>query len=379
MEGFADDDAEYDSLLDADDDTDADAEDDSLLDDEDDIEAETDHDSLLDTEANAESEGDDDAREEADDDIDAELEDDTDVEGDGDADAELDPELEDVSVAGIEALDCRVYRLVWDGFLLATDVRDTTEDTDADFDILGEIDTLGDADSDIEASAIERIYTSILAIFNIILLSLYIYRSKPLRILLLVLYAMEFAIPISRFNSSYVTWGTPRNAPFRRTVPFGYSDAHINLNNVIVLLQPLQIVELDWARKNIVLEETARISYLSKLDQFQTTVASTINQNYKGWLDSSIKNPQPLQPWLKGRRLTLYLSAQPDTLPFFTEDGPAVFSSKTIKPGDSIRAVVKLQGLSLQMSEDDTWTGRSRIQHHIVQLYKVSNPCLQEQ
>jgi hypothetical protein len=80
----------------------------------------------------------------------------------------------------------------------------------------------------------------------------------------------------------------------------------------------------------------------------------------------------PLQLWLKSRKLTLYLSAQPELLPFFTEAGSAVFSRDTIKPGDLIRAVVKIQGLSLQMSEDDTWTGKSRIQHHVLQLYKVN-------
>ena len=194
---------------------------------------------------------------------------------------------------------------------------------------------------------------------------------------------MEFAIPITRIDPSNIQWGTPRNAPFRRTIPFGYNDTSIHLNNLILMLQPLQIVELDWTRNHVILEETKRVSYLSKLDQFQTTVTNTLNKNYRIWLDGSMSVPLPLQPWLKGRRLTLYLSAQPETLPFFTEEGPAVFSSATVKPGDSIRAVIKIQGLSLQMSEDDTWTGKSRIQHHIVQLYKVSpsslNPCSQEQ
>jgi hypothetical protein len=37
-----------------------------------------------------------------------------------------------------------------------------------------------------------------------------------------------------------------------------------------------------------------------------------------------------------------------------------------------IRITVKLQGLSLQMVEDNIWTGKSRIQHHILQIYKVS-------
>ena len=84
-----------------------------------------------------------------------------------------------------------------------------------------------------------------------------------------------------------------------------------------------------------------------------------------------IKNP--LQPWLKLKKLTLYLSSQPETLPFFINGMPAIFSQDTVKPGDIIRAVIKIQGLSLQMTEDDIWTGKSRIQHHILQLYKVTS------
>jgi hypothetical protein len=60
-------------------------------------------------------------------------------------------------------------------------------------------------------------------------------------------------------------------------------------------------------------------------------------------------------------------------LTFFTEEGQAIFSEATIRPGDVIRAVVKIQGVSLQMTEDDVWTGKSRIQHHILQLYKVKS------
>ena len=186
---------------------------------------------------------------------------------------------------------------------------------------------------------------------------------------------MEFAIPISKFDPTHVRWGEPRVSPFRRTIPFGYDENQIVLNNLILVLQPLRIVELDWTRNQLILEETKNMSFLSKLEQLQVLVSNGLEKHSKHWLDGSNgSNGQchPLQPWLKSRKLTLYLSAQPESLPFFTEDGPSIFSEKTIKPGDLIRAVVKIQGISLQMSEDDIWTGKSRIQHHVLQLYKVT-------
>jgi hypothetical protein len=189
---------------------------------------------------------------------------------------------------------------------------------------------------------------------------------------------MEFAIPISRFDPSRVRWGEPRSGPFRKTIPFGYDENQLVLNNLILILQPLRVVELDWTRNQLVLEESRNKPFLSKLEQFQSIVSSELEKQCKYWLDETKVGPTngttPLQPWLKSKKLTLYLSAQPDTLNYYTDKGPTIFSDLTIKPGDIIRAVIKIQGLSLQMSEGDIWTGKSRIQHHILQLYKVTMP-----
>jgi hypothetical protein len=186
---------------------------------------------------------------------------------------------------------------------------------------------------------------------------------------------MEFAIPISRFDPTHIRWGSSKAGPFRKTIPFGYDENNIHLNSLILILQPLRIVEIDWVRKQVVLEEYKRLPFLSKLEQFQTLVTNELEAQTRRILSDCIPpvgSVITVQPWLKSKRLTLYLSAQPETLPFHTEAGPAVFSETTIKTGDILRAVVKIQGISLQMSEENTWTGKSRIQHHVLQLYKVT-------
>jgi len=187
---------------------------------------------------------------------------------------------------------------------------------------------------------------------------------------------MELAIPISQFDPTCVKWGQPRVGIFRRTIPFGYEENNVNFNSLIIALHPLKIVEIDYDKNQLVLEESKKGGqYLQKLEQFQANVSSELEKNSSKWIEESKVPPvvkSPLQLWLKSKRLTLYLSAEPEALRFYTSDGPAVFSDSIVKPGDSIRAIVKIQGLSLQMSEDDNWTGKSRIQHHILQLYKVS-------
>jgi hypothetical protein len=186
---------------------------------------------------------------------------------------------------------------------------------------------------------------------------------------------MEQAIPISKFDPTNVKWGPPKTGPFKRTIHFRYEENDIIFNNVILALHPLKVVEIDHEKNQLILEESKKYPYLSKLEQFQTLVSNELEKNSSKWIEES-KSPQliksPLQLWLKSKRLTLYLSSEPDLLPFYTPTGPAIFSDTTIKPGDIIRAIVKIQGLSLQISESDIWTGKSRIQHHILQLYKVS-------
>jgi hypothetical protein len=186
---------------------------------------------------------------------------------------------------------------------------------------------------------------------------------------------MEFCIPITRFDPSNVKWQQPRTGPFRRTIPFGYEENNITFNNLILGLHPLKVIDIDRTRNQLILEEPDTISLLTHVDQFQIDVSNELEKNSRSWVEES-KLPSiiksPLQPWLKSRRITLYLSTDPSLLHFYIDGKPAVFSYTAIKPGDMIRAIVKVQGLSLQMSEDDNWTGKSRIQHHILQLYKVS-------
>ena len=143
-------------------------------------------------------------------------------------------------------------------------------------------------------------------------------------------------------------------------------------NSLILVLEPLRVVQIDWERNQLVLEETGDKPFLAKLEQFQKTVNSYLLKNAKEWLEGSTTEIYALQPWLKSRRLTLYLSSEPASLPFYIEGAKAIFSEKLVKPGDFIRAVVKLYGISLQTTNQDVWTGKSRIQHHVLELYKVN-------
>ena len=186
---------------------------------------------------------------------------------------------------------------------------------------------------------------------------------------------MEFAIPISRFDQSNVKWGAPRSGALKQTVGFNYSDSSTHMLSLILILEPLEVVFIDWTRNQINMKENeAYMSFLSKIHQFQKSVHSRICKSAKEWLGQEcISDSAPVitQPLLKSGILTLYLSSDPSIITFRTQSGIQELSKETLKPGDLIRIVVKLYGASLQMSESNIWTGRSRIQHTILQIFKV--------
>ena len=193
---------------------------------------------------------------------------------------------------------------------------------------------------------------------------------------------MEFAIPVTRFDPSHVTLNEPRTGTFKKTIPFGYSDSTLVFSSLILNLEPLKVVEIDWDKNQLVLEEFTGLSFLSKLDQFQKLVNTQITNNFRKFLTEEelpdTLTIMPLQSCVKARRITLYLSNEPSNLPFFNDAVPPIgattsskFSKDTVQPGDLIRVVVRLHGISLQMTPSNIWTGKSRIQHHVLELYKV--------
>ena len=187
---------------------------------------------------------------------------------------------------------------------------------------------------------------------------------------------MEIVIPISQFDPKNVKLDHVRSNPLRRTISFTYEENNIAFSNLILMLHPLKVIEIDMEKKQIVLEESRGPALLAKLEQFQMNVNGELERNPEKWIEESklpsvIRNP--LQQWVKSKRFTLYLSSEPSSLCMFTEKGKTIFSEDSIKPGDMVRVIIKIHGLSLQMSEDDIWTGKSRIQHHILQLYKINS------
>jgi sucrose-6-phosphate hydrolase SacC (GH32 family) len=186
---------------------------------------------------------------------------------------------------------------------------------------------------------------------------------------------MDFAIPISHFDPKKVKLDQIKSCPLRKTISFAYQEENIQFTNLSLVLHPLRVIELDMEKKHLILEES-NSSLLSKLEQLQSNINTELEKNPRRWLEQSkipsiLKNP--LQQWIKSKQFALYLSSDPSSLSIFTDEGKVTFTEDILQPGDMVRVIIKIHGLSLQMSEEDIWTGKSRIQHHILQLYKLTS------
>lgn len=185
---------------------------------------------------------------------------------------------------------------------------------------------------------------------------------------------MELAIPLSKFSASAVTYGTYRNGYLRRTIPFAYEENQVSLTSLILVLQPMRVVEYDESRNHLVLEDVKKTSFFSKLETLQDLTQEALDSHKRQWLEGTTipREIHPVQPLIRNKRITLHLSSQRELMPYFVNGVKQELTATSLKPGDFVRAIVKLQGLSLQMSLEENWTGKSRIQHHVLQLFKVS-------
>jgi hypothetical protein len=184
---------------------------------------------------------------------------------------------------------------------------------------------------------------------------------------------MDLAIPIKEFDPRKVTIGKPRDKVFRKIITLEYEDSNIHLYNLILVLDPLRVTGIDFSNNTLTLEESNKSPNLSKLEEMCKILNAQLDLDYKKWLGNSSFDKTvrlPIQNWVNQGGINLYLSNKPELLPFYKLGSKSVLSTETLAPGDFVRVVIKIQGISLQMTEDDIWTGKSRIQHHILQLSK---------
>lgn len=188
---------------------------------------------------------------------------------------------------------------------------------------------------------------------------------------------MEFAIPLAKCNPENIKIEDIKTFSFRKILPIEYTEGKTCFKNLIISLPPLKVREIHLEKNQVTLEESEETNQLQILEKIQEKLLTFLEVNYTKWFhEIEIRDVKKIifQPWINSKRITLFLPSNTTTFSYFTENGQSVFSSNSLKPGEIVRAFINIHGLCLQLLENNNWTGRSRIQHKTLHLYKISTP-----
>jgi hypothetical protein len=194
---------------------------------------------------------------------------------------------------------------------------------------------------------------------------------------------MEWTIPAQTFVSANVHIAAP-NKSQKPVAALSYRDNDVTLPCFSTLLPPLPIKSYDSDTGKLVLSLVGVPAILNKLVALQTRMLETIHSNYSTWFPSERQHSldelsAAFQPLIQNNCLHLYCPMV--TVGSFNEI--SVFSGTEwlkgtiptglLAPGKLIRAAIRLQSISFhQHPVSKALTGRFRIQHRILALFKTS-------
>ena len=192
---------------------------------------------------------------------------------------------------------------------------------------------------------------------------------------------MEWTIPMQTFASSHVEI-LPPNKSQKPMASLTYSDEHITLPTLSILLPFLPIKSYDAETGKLSLSVTGYPQILAKLQAFQVKMLQAIHTNYSTWFSgerqrSIDETNASFQPLINNGCIHLYCPLV--TVGSFNEI--SIYSggswSRGLIPtglftvGKQIRLAIRLQGISFhQHPVSRKLTGRSRVQHRILAIYK---------
>ena len=164
--------------------------------------------------------------------------------------------------------------------------------------------------------------------------------------------------------------------------PLSYKDDDIVLPSLSILLPALPIKSYDAETGKLSLSLAAHTQLLAKLQALQVKILQAVYANYTTWFPSEQSRDidetnNSFQPLIFNNCIHLYCPLV--TVGSFNEIGlfsdntwsKGIIPSSLFIPGKTIRIGVRLQGVSFhQHPLTKKLTGRSRVQHRILVIYK---------
>ena len=192
---------------------------------------------------------------------------------------------------------------------------------------------------------------------------------------------MQLTVPIQTLTCSNVHILPPHKYQ-KPMAPLSYKDDDIVLPSLSILLPALPIKSYDAETGKLSLSLAAHPQLLANLQALQVKILQAVYANYTTWFPSEQSRDidetnNSFQPLIFNNCIHLYCPLV--TVGSFNEIGlfsdntwsKGIIPSSLFIPGKTIRIGVRLQGVSFhQHPLTKKLTGRSRVQHRILVIYK---------
>lgn len=194
---------------------------------------------------------------------------------------------------------------------------------------------------------------------------------------------MEWCVPLQKLEVNKIVLGNPSSRPNREmkpVAPLGYIDGAMIMPVLTILLPHMVIDSYNSAngRLELLIDSTMSVN---KLTSIQNGLMNSICNSQQMWFGRHQFTREDMndlfQPMIDGNKLHLYC---PSTLVDKRKGAGVIRLWKEgswiegvrpglLAPGQKIRVALQIQGISLQVSSDNVWTGRSRLQHRVLGIF----------
>jgi len=186
---------------------------------------------------------------------------------------------------------------------------------------------------------------------------------------------MEWTIPLQNLEISNICVAKPTHGS-KLISPISYEDDLAGFYNLSILLPSLPIKSYDAVSGRLQISLQGQ-GVLTKLQQFQEMIISTVHANQATWFPGEkISEKEDIrhgfQPFIEHGLLNLYCPcATPNEIYNYTGKQwvrgalqPSMFTT-----GRTMRLAIKIQGISFHQHHlSKMWTGKFRLQHRIIAI-----------
>lgn len=188
---------------------------------------------------------------------------------------------------------------------------------------------------------------------------------------------MEWSIPLQKLEVGKIQAGLLQNSG-KPLTPLSYVDGSFALQHVNILLPSLAVKEYDATTGRLILNLSEAPQVQAKLMALQDYLLNMVYQNQRRWFPDSNRSKDQMtalfQTFVEPQQLHLYCPVQTQDKKYslsIWKDGiwQKIVGPNVFQVGDMIRVALRLQGISYQMNQTGSWTGRFRVQHRICSIY----------